>query len=96
MAALVRGGGGRLRACSPGYVRNYALAVAVGAVAILCSPCGGRSGLSGSRLPILTLLVLVPAVGAAAVALLPQGRDDVVARVGLGIALLVGLLCRSF
>jgi len=46
----------------------------------------------GNDIPILTLLVLVPALGAGLVALLPKGRDDVVARVGLGIALLVGLL----
>jgi NADH-quinone oxidoreductase subunit M len=43
-------------------------------------------------IPILTLLVLVPALGAGLVALLPKGRDEVVARVGLGISLLVGLL----
>jgi NADH-quinone oxidoreductase subunit M len=43
-------------------------------------------------IPILTLLVLVPALGAGLVALLPKERDDVVARVGLGVALLVGLL----
>ncbi|MEA2973820.1 MAG: NADH-quinone oxidoreductase subunit [Actinomycetota bacterium] len=46
----------------------------------------------GNDIPILTLLVLVPALGAGLVALLPKERDDVVARVGLGIALLVGLL----
>ncbi len=43
-------------------------------------------------IPILTLLVLVPALGAGLVALLPKERDDVVGRVGLGISLLVGLL----
>jgi len=43
-------------------------------------------------IPILTLLVLVPALGAGLVALLPKDRDDVVARVGLGIALVVGVL----
>jgi len=35
VAALVRGGGSRLRAVQSGYVRNYALAVASGAVLIV-------------------------------------------------------------
>jgi len=35
VGALVRAGGGRLRRVQTGFVRNYALAVAVGAVAIL-------------------------------------------------------------
>ena len=35
VAALVRGGGTRLRAVQSGYVRSYALAVALGAVGIL-------------------------------------------------------------
>jgi NADH-quinone oxidoreductase subunit L len=35
VAALVRGGGTRLRAVQSGYVRNYALAVALGAVGML-------------------------------------------------------------
>jgi len=43
-------------------------------------------------IPILTLLVLVPALGAGLVALLPNDNDGVVARVGLGISLFVGLL----
>ncbi len=45
-----------------------------------------------SDIPILTLLVLVPALGAGLVALLPKDRDDVVGRVGLGISLVVGVL----
>jgi NADH-quinone oxidoreductase subunit L len=35
VAALVRAGGGRLRVVQSGFVRNYALAVAIGAVGIL-------------------------------------------------------------
>jgi NADH-quinone oxidoreductase subunit L len=35
VGALVRAGGSRLRGIQSGFVRNYALAVAVGAVAIL-------------------------------------------------------------
>jgi NADH-quinone oxidoreductase subunit L len=35
VGALVRAGGGRLRRVQTGFVRNYALAVAAGAVAIL-------------------------------------------------------------
>jgi NADH-quinone oxidoreductase subunit L len=35
VGALVRAGGGRLRRVQTGFVRNYALAVGVGAVAIL-------------------------------------------------------------
>jgi NADH-quinone oxidoreductase subunit L len=35
VGALVRAGGSRLRTVQSGFVRNYALAVAVGAVAIL-------------------------------------------------------------
>src|SRR5205085_7313785 len=59
------------------------------------SPWSGPSdgpSLMANDIPILTLLVLVPALGAGLVALLPKERDDVVARVGLGVALLVGLL----
>ncbi len=52
----------------------------------------GAVALMAADIPILTLLVLVPALGAGLVALLPQGRDDVVGRVGLGISLVVGLL----
>jgi NADH-quinone oxidoreductase subunit M len=43
-------------------------------------------------IPILTLLVLVPALGAGLVALLPNDHDDVIGRVGLGVSVLVGLL----
>jgi NADH-quinone oxidoreductase subunit L len=35
VAALVRGGGGGLRRLQSGYVRNYALGVAVGAIALV-------------------------------------------------------------
>ena len=35
VATLVRSGGSRLRTVQSGFVRNYALAVAIGAVAML-------------------------------------------------------------
>ena len=47
---------------------------------------------SASSFPLLTALILVPVIGAAVVALLPNRRPDVVKLVGLLFALLTGAL----
>jgi len=46
----------------------------------------------GDGFPLLTTIVLLPAVAAAVVALVPRGRDDVVKALGMAAALATGLL----
>ena len=57
---------------------------------MIIAPLLGAQG--ASSFPLLTALILVPVIGAAVVALLPNHRPDIVKLVGLVFALLTGAL----
>ena len=47
-----------------------------------------------SDLPFLLLMIAVPAIGAAVVAALPEGRDELARQIALALSLVVLLLGR--
>ena len=89
-----RGIGGGLRKVQTGLVRNYALAIVLGAVlvlvfvttraivvsALLAPPSSSPSPMLG--FPLLTALILVPAVGAVITLLVPGRRPELTRAVG--------------
>ena len=87
VAALVRGGGKGLRVLQTGFVRSYALGVAVGVVALarllpdssqllmLSSILASEGGHSVASSP-LTAAIVLPFVGALVVASIPKARAE--------------------
>ena len=87
VAALVRGAGDRLRRVQTGYVRNYALGIAVGVV-LLARPTSSPGRPSDDRSIArreprhrfasspLTAAIVVPFIGALVVSLIPEGPPE--------------------
>ncbi len=77
--AVVKDAGSRLRVLQTGYVRNYALGIALGTVALLIYVViPDRPVSSDFGFPVLSVLVLLPAAGALFVACLPRAREELV------------------
>ena len=74
-------GGAQLRKAQTGFVRNYALGIGVGVVALLGwflirdgNACDARRPPRRVAAPVLTALILLPAIGALVVAVLSNRR----------------------
>ena len=86
----------RLRRSQSGYVRNYALGIGVGAVLLLgWFVARGLDVMNG--FPLLTAIIVLPALGALVVALMPKSRPELIRPVAVAItvaelALTVSLL----
>ena len=95
-AHAVRAARERLRHTQTGYVRNYALGIGVGAVLLLgWFVARGSDVMDG--FPLLTAIIVLPAIGAVVTALLPRSRPELVRPVAVSftvgtLALTVSLL----
>ena len=78
LAALVGGTSGRIRRWQSGFVRSYALSMLGGSAAHRARAAGGEAVMNGSEtsVPWLTILAVLPLVGALVVMLLPRRDTD--------------------
>jgi NADH:ubiquinone oxidoreductase subunit 5 (subunit L)/multisubunit Na+/H+ antiporter MnhA subunit len=100
LAAGIGGGSGRLRRWQNGFVRSYALSMFGGAALVRGRPARHEDRILMSGTPWLTILGLIPLVGAAVVAALPRGRDLLAKQLTLAISLVVlaltVVMCAAF
>ena len=89
LARLTAQTGRQLRRVQTGYVRNYALGIGIGAAIILAYVATRVGELTAvtSSMPILTIIVFLPLVGAAVVALIPSALERRLAKpIGMAFA----------
>ena len=96
LAALIGGTSGRMRRWQNGFVRSYALSMLGGSAVVVARDAGGEAHMNGSTtdLPWLTILALIPLVGAVALMALPRGGAlPKQAALGIsGLALVVSII----